>query len=74
MYQITMQSQTTYQTKTKSVASEMEANNFCTRAINTASAVVYDDEFDGMDHGLIRALRLRGAKGENEYVVTVHMF
>lgn len=72
MYLLTMQSQTTYETKTKTVETREQADSYCAQAQKAAGSTIYDDKFDGLDGGLIRAMRLKAAKSGNEYVLTVH--
>lgn len=72
MYLLTMQSQTTYETKTKTVQTAEEMESWVTKAKKVAAAVVYEDKHDGTDHGLVRSLCLLDGGRENEYVLTVH--
>lgn len=70
MYTITMQDQGTYRSKVKHVATEAQADTLCTSAKLKANKVKYDDRHDGMDCGLVRAIRLSSAT--TDYVITVH--
>lgn len=71
MFLVTMQRQSgNYQTKTKRVKTEVAVDTLITSAKLAADKVKYDDTHDGMDHGLIRALRLSSVT--SDYVLTVH--
>lgn len=73
MFTATMQRQSgTYQTKTKQMQSAEHVERFIEQAKRLAVTVKYDDKFDGMDHGLVRAVRL--SSKTSDYVLTIHKF